>query len=34
MVVLLSHQKPNDRIDIDLDLDELDVTNAELKAIW
>ena len=31
-VVLLSQQKPDDTIEIDLDLDELDATSAELKA--
>ena len=31
-VVLLSQQKPDDTIEIDLDLDELDTTKAELKA--
>ena len=33
-VVLLSQQKPDDMIEIDLDLDELDVTSAELKATY
>jgi hypothetical protein len=33
-VVLLSKQKPDDTIEIDLDLDELDVTSAELKATY
>lgn len=33
-VVLLSQQKPNDRIEVDLDLDELDVTTAEMKATY
>ena len=33
-VVLLSQQKPDDTIEIDLDLDELDVTSAELKATY
>ena len=33
-VVLLSQQKPSDRIEVDLDLDELDVTSAELKATY
>lgn len=33
MVVLLSQQRPDDTIEIDLDLDELDATSAELKAI-
>ena len=27
-VVLLSQQKPSDRIEVDLDLDELDATSA------
>ena len=30
-VVLLSQQKPDDTIEIDLDLDELDATSAEMK---
>lgn len=33
-VVLLSQQKPSDRIVVDLDLDELDVTSAETKATY
>ena len=33
-VVLLTQQKPDDTIEIDLDLDELDVTSAELKATY
>lgn len=33
-VVLLSQQKPSDRIAVDLDLDELDVTSAESKATY
>ena len=33
-VVLLSQQKPNDKIEVDLDLDELDVTSAETKATY
>lgn len=33
-VVLLSQQKPSDRIKVDLDLDELDVTSAEMKATY
>jgi len=33
-VVLLSQQKPNDKIEVDLDLDELDVTCAEMKATY
>ena len=33
-VVLLSQQKPSDRIEVDLDLDELDVTSAESKATY
>ena len=33
-VVLLSQQKPSDRIAVDLDLDELDATSAETKAAY
>ena len=33
-VVLLAQQKPDDTIEIDLDLDELDATSAELKATY
>lgn len=33
-VALLSQQKPNDRIDVDLDLDELDATSTEMKATY
>ena len=33
-VVLLSQQKPDDTIEIDLDLDEMDATSAELKATY
>ena len=33
-VVLLSQQKPDDTIEIDLDLDDLDATSAELKATY
>ena len=33
-VVLLSQQKPDDTIEIDLDLDALDATSAELKATY
>lgn len=33
-VVLLSQQKPDDTIEIDLDLDELDITAAESKATY
>ena len=33
-VVLLSQQKPDDTIEIDLELDELDATSAELKATY
>ena len=33
-VVLLSRQKPDDTIEIDLDLDELDATSAEMKATY
>ena len=32
--VLLSQQKPNDRIKVDLDLDELDATSAETKVTY
>jgi len=31
---LLSQQKPSDRIEVDLDLDELDVTSSETKATY
>ena len=33
-VVLLSQQKPDDTIEIDLDLDELDATSSEMKATY
>lgn len=33
-VVLLSQQKPNDKIVVDLELDELDATSAEMKATY
>ena len=33
-VVLLSQQKPDDVIEVDLDLDELDITSAESKATY
>ena len=33
-VVLLSQQKPDDVIEFDLDLDELDITSAESKATY
>lgn len=33
-VVLLSQQKPSDRIEVELDLDELDATSAETKATY
>ena len=33
-VVLLSQQKPDDTIEIDLDLDELDATTAETKTTY
>lgn len=33
-VVLLSQQKPSDQIEVDLDLDELDVTSAETKVTY
>jgi 23S rRNA (uracil1939-C5)-methyltransferase len=28
----LSQQKPSDKIEVDLDLDEMDATSAEMKA--
>ena len=31
-VVLLSHQKPDDYIEVNLDLDEMDLTSAEAEA--
>ena len=33
-VVLLSQQRPDDHIEVDLELDELDITNAETKAAY
>lgn len=33
-VVLLSQQKADDKIEVDLDLDELDVTSAESKGTY
>ena len=30
----MSQQKPSDKIEVDLDLDELDVTSVELKATY
>lgn len=33
-VIHLSQQKPDDRIEVDLDLDELDITAAESKATY
>ena len=33
-VVLLSQQKADDYIEIDLDLDEMDITSAETKATY
>ncbi len=33
-VVLLSQQKPSDKIEVDLDLDEMDVTSAETKSTY
>lgn len=30
----MSQQKPNDHIKVDLDLDELDATSAEMKATY
>ena len=34
MVVLLSQQKADDYVEVDLELDELDITNAETKAAY
>ena len=33
-VVLLSQQKPDDRIEVEIELDELDITSAEMKATY
>ena len=33
-VVLLSQQKPDDYVEVELELDELDVTTAESKATY
>lgn len=33
-VIILSQQKPSDRFEVDLVWDELDVTNAEMKATY
>ena len=33
-VVLLSQQKPDDVIEVEIDLDELDLTSAESKATY
>jgi len=33
-VVLLSQQKPDDRIEVEIELDELDLTSAESKATY
>jgi 23S rRNA (uracil1939-C5)-methyltransferase len=33
-VVLLSQQKPDDRIEVGIELDELDLTSAESKATY
>lgn len=33
-VVLLSKRKPDDYIEIDLDLDKMDITSAETKATY
>ena len=33
-VVLLSQQKPDDHIEIEIDLDEIDATRAETKATY
>lgn len=30
----MSQQKPNDRIEVDLDLDEMDITTAQSKATY
>lgn len=30
----MSQQKPNDRIEVDIDLDEMDITSAESKATY
>ena len=34
MVVLLSQQKPDDHIEIEINLDEIDATSAESKATY
>ncbi len=34
IIILLSQQKADDAIEVDLDLDELDVTSAETKATY
>jgi 23S rRNA (uracil1939-C5)-methyltransferase len=33
-VVILSQQKPDDRIEVEIELDELDLTSAESKATY
>ena len=33
-VVLLSQQKPDDYVEVELELDELDLTSAESKATY
>ena len=33
-VVILSRQKPDDHIEVDLELDELDITSSETKATY
>ena len=33
-VVLLSQQKPDDYIEVEIELDELDLTSAESKATY
>ena len=33
-VILLSQQKPDDRIEVEIELDELDLTSAESKATY
>ena len=32
-VVLLSQQKPNDVIEVEIELDELDLTSAEIRRL-
>lgn len=33
-IVLLSQQKPSDKIEVNLDLDEFDATSEEMKATY